>query len=33
MMEGFPGIYQTKDFNKANLRIYFGDKNGYGRKG
>ena len=27
MMEGFPGIYQTKDFNKANMKIYFGDKN------
>jgi len=26
-LEGFPGIYQTKDFNRANLKIYFGDKN------
>lgn len=26
-IEGFPGIYETKDLSKANLRIYFCDQN------
>ena len=25
-IEGFPGIYETKDFTKTNLKIYFGNQ-------
>lgn len=27
-LDGFPGIYETEDLSKVNLRIYFGDQQG-----